>query len=86
MSSKKQKNVIVKKILVTDLSQQLRKDRNFLRWMARKYEDINPVQAQAFRTGAEILERNRQQILAGDYDAAQRKELFTRDQQRRSSS
>lgn len=75
------KNVVVRRVLVTDLSQELKKERNFLRWMARKYKDENPEQAKAFTTGAEILDRLREDLVAGFFNAGEvgdRGELFTR--------
>jgi hypothetical protein len=63
------KNIVVRPILVTDLSQQLRKQRNFLKWMARRYEALNPEQSAAFAKGAELLEDVRQDLLDGLFDA-----------------
>lgn len=78
MTRRAPKNVIVKRLLLTDLSQQLRNQRNFLRWMARKYKE-NPEQAAAFETGARLFDELRAELLAGDYDAdSGRKEVFTR--------
>ncbi len=58
------------------LSQQLKKQRNFLRWMSRRYSELNPDQGAAFATGAKILEELRQDLAAGVYDL-ESKELFT---------
>lgn len=73
------KNVVVRQVLVTDISQQLKRDANFLRWMARRYGPLNPDQAAAFTTGAEMMLQLRADIVAGDYDADPA-ELFTEEE------
>jgi hypothetical protein len=70
-------NIIVKDILVTDLSQQLKKQRDFLRWMSRRYREVNQEQSAAFTTGAELIESVRQDLLAGLFNAGEVEELFT---------
>jgi hypothetical protein len=69
-------NIIRKRILVTDLSQQLKKQRDFLKWMSRRHTPSNPEQGAAFTTGAELLEEIRQDLLAGLFDA---EEVFTEE-------
>lgn len=73
--------IIVRRLLVTDLSQQIKKQRDFLKWMARRYFNMNPEQSAAFTKGAELFEELRQEILQGlfdEVDPAGRKELFTK--------
>lgn len=75
------KNVVVRRVLVTDLSQALKKQRDFLKWMARRYAGDNADQSAAFGTGAEILDELRNDLVAGLFDvapAAGQKELFSR--------
>lgn len=72
-------NIITRDILVTDLSQQLKKRRDFLKWMARRYSSTNPEQAAAFTTGAEQLEELRQDLLAGFFDVDQKEELTNQE-------
>lgn len=72
-------NVIVKKVLVTDLSQVLKKQRDFLRWMGRRYTPTNPDQGAAFFTGAEKIDEIRDDLLAGFFDVEPAtKDLLTR--------
>lgn len=73
-------NIIVANLLVTDLSQQLKKQRDFLKWMARRYQGINPDQAAAFSTGARLFDELRSELLAGLFNAGQVKELFTEEE------
>lgn len=73
------KNIVVEPILVTDLSQQLKKQRDFLRWMNRRYLSSNPAQAEAFAKGAEMFEEVRKDLLAGLFNAGEVKELFTEE-------
>lgn len=70
------RNVIVREILVTDLAQQLKKKRDFLKWMYRRYLEVNPEQAAAFMTGAEQLDEIRQELLAGFFDLEPKEELI----------
>lgn len=72
-------------INVTALRQQLKKQRNFLRWMARRYEDVDISHSAAFTTGAEILEEIRRQLADGVFDG-RREELFTGDRRRAGGS
>ncbi len=72
-------NVVVRQILVTDLSQQIKKQRDFMRWMVRKYTKLEqPEVAGAFSKGAEILEELRDDLVAGLFDLEE-KEVFTRE-------
>ena len=64
---------IISPLNVTLLSQRLKADRNFLKWMTRRYKETNPEQAAAFETAAEMTEKLRSEILAGGFD----EELFT---------
>lgn len=69
-------NVIVRRVLITDLSQQLKKQRDFLRWMARRYSSSNPDQAAAFTTGAQLFNTIREELVQGMFDAGE-EDLFT---------
>lgn len=75
-------SAIVKRlILVTDLSQQLKKQRDFLKWMGRRYSSSNPDQSAAFFTAAGLFEDLRQELLQGLFDVqgpTNSKELFTK--------
>ena len=62
-----------RRIDVKELSFQLKKQRDFLRWMARRYREENPDQSEAFLTGAGLFDKIREQLKAGDYDG----EVFT---------
>lgn len=70
------RNVVTKHILVTDLSQQLKKQRDFLRWMGRRYTPANPDQGAAFFTGAEKIDELRSELLQGSFDVLE-EDLFT---------
>lgn len=63
---------------VTEISQAMKTDRNFLKWMMRRYKEVNPEQSAAFGTAAELTEKLRSRILAGDFDVS--KDLFTGDE------
>lgn len=52
---------------VAALKKRLKKQRDFLRWMARRHAE-NEEQAAAFTTGAEILEGIRLELRDGVYD------------------
>lgn len=67
---------IISPLNVTLLSQRLKADRNFLKWMTRRYKETNPEQAAAFETAAEMTEKLRSEILVGGFD----EELFTGDE------
>ena len=67
---------IISPLNVTLLSQRLKADRNFLKWMTRRYKETNPEQAAALETAAEMTEKLRSEILAGGFD----EELFTGDE------
>lgn len=69
--------IIKKELLITDLSQQIKKQRDFLKWMSRRHAESNPEQAAAFTKGAELFEELRQDILEGLFNAGQVEELFT---------
>lgn len=69
--------IIRKNVSVTDLSQQLKHKREFLKWMARRNKESNPEQSAAFTTGANLFEELRQDLLAGWFDVDPPKELFT---------
>lgn len=47
---------------------QLKKQRDFLRWMGRRYLELNAEQAEAFNTGARIIDEFRIQLREGEYD------------------
>lgn len=66
---------IIRAVDITALSQRLKSDRNFLKWMTRRYREINPEQGEAFSSAAEMVDKLRSEILAGDFDSS--KELFT---------
>lgn len=70
------RNIVTKHILVTDLSQQLKKQRDFLRWMGRRYSSINEDQSAAFFTGARMFDELRGELLQGSFDVLE-KDLFT---------
>jgi hypothetical protein len=77
-------NVVVRSVLITDLSQQMKKQRDFLKWMGRRYLSINEEQAAAFNTGARMFEELRQELITGLFDAGDedlevpaKEELFT---------
>lgn len=76
MASSYPKSVIVRRILVTDLSQQLKKERDFLRWMVRRHQE-QPAVAAAFEKSVQIVGRLRDELLAGDFDAVLEEDLFT---------
>lgn len=62
-------NVVVKTILVTDLSQELKKQRDFLRWMVRKYTKLEQLDvAGAFDKGAQLFDDVRRDLLEGLFD------------------
>lgn len=69
-------NIVTRRILVTDLSQQLKKQRDFLKWMSRRYFNMNPEQSAAFGTGAQLFDELRKELVAGFFDADE-KEVFT---------
>lgn len=73
-------NIEVRRILFTDLTQFLKKQREFLKWMGRRHQEINPDQSAAFFTGAQLLDEIREDLLAGlfDLDPEAKPELFTR--------
>lgn len=71
-------NVKVRTIIVTDLAQQLKKRRDFLKWMARKYLEENAEQAAAFTTGADQLDEIRTELLDGLFDLDPKEELTKR--------
>jgi hypothetical protein len=74
-------NIVIRELLVTDLSQQLKKQRDFLRWMGRRHAELNPDQSQAFFTGAKLFDELRTDLLAGLFNAGQVEELFTRERE-----
>jgi hypothetical protein len=74
-------NIIKRELLVTDLSQQLKKQRDFLRWMGRRHKVSNPEQSDAFFTGARLFDELRQDLLQGLFNAGQVAELFTRERE-----
>lgn len=61
-------NIIVRRILVTDLLQQLKKQRDFLKWMGRRHKDLNPDQSEAFFTGARLFDELRTELKEGLFD------------------
>lgn len=65
------RGVVVRPLIVTDLSQQLKKQRDFLKWMARRYKD-NPDQAAAFTTGADLFQNIRLDLIDGLFDEEER--------------
>lgn len=85
MARRDQPGVVTRDIIVTDLSQAIKRQRDFLRWMSRRYQDENPEQSAAFSSGAGILEDIRQELQAGAYDASSPagKDLFTHTGQMR---
>lgn len=62
-------NIVTRRILVTDLSQQLKKQRDFLKWMSRRYFNMNPEQSAAFGTAAQLFDELRRDLMAGFFDA-----------------
>lgn len=68
MSKRDPKNIKHQDIIVTDLAQVMKKQRDFLKWMSRRYFEENPEQSAAFKTGAELLDEIRISILEGDFD------------------
>lgn len=75
------KNVKVGYLLITDLSQQMKAQRDFLKWMGRRYAPVNEEQSEAFFTGARLFDELRRELLAGDFDVypPEEKDLFTGD-------
>jgi hypothetical protein len=69
-------NVVVRQIIVTDLSQQLKAQRDFLKWMSRRYLEVNPDQSAAFATGARLFDELRGELLEGLFDAG-KEDLLT---------
>lgn len=61
-------NIIIRQILVTDLLQQMKKQRDFLKWMSRRHKDINPEQSDAFATGARLFDELRTDLKDGLFD------------------
>lgn len=78
-TSKLPKNVVVRDIIVTDLSQQLKKQRDFLKWMSRRYKETNIEQSEAFATGARLFDELRVDLAGGLFNAGEVEELFTEE-------
>lgn len=60
------------------LSGKMKAQINFLKWMGRRYAEINPDQSAAFFTAAEILAEIRDALIAGEFDARSKEELTPR--------
>lgn len=69
------RNHLLRTMDVTELSQRMKFDRNFLKWMARRHKTTNLEQSEAFDAAAEMLEKLRNEIVAGGFSGSE--DLFT---------
>ena len=70
------RNIKHEDTIITDLAQVMKKQRDFLKWMSRRYAEVNSDQSAAFRTGAEVLDDIRRDLVDGIFSMPGSEELF----------